>query len=93
MSVFFLADVLPNSILHGSWFKTLSIFVSINTVLYLTLALIKLLPKIYVSDWRGGRNRRSETRGIYPDGTPEPGAEGSSPSELDGTDAGRPVAG
>ena len=42
-------------------------FVAINTVLYLTLAIIKLLPKAYLSDWVDQRNRRSETRSIYPD--------------------------
>ena len=26
-----------------------------------------MLPKVYVSDWIGTRNRRSETRSIHPD--------------------------
>jgi len=42
-------------------------FVAINTVLYLTLAIIKLLPKAYLSDWVDQRNRRAESRSIYPD--------------------------
>jgi len=33
----------------------------------LTLAIIKLLPKAYLSDWVDRRNRRSESRSIYPD--------------------------
>ena len=39
---------------------------AVNTVLYLTLAIIKLLPKAYLSDWVDQRNRRSESRSIYP---------------------------
>jgi hypothetical protein len=61
------ASVLPQSIMHTPWFAALSTFVAINTVLYLTLALVKLLPKAYLSDWVDHRNRRSETRSIYPD--------------------------
>jgi hypothetical protein len=59
--------VLRGSIMHGAWFAVLSIFVAINTVLYLTLAIIKLLPKAYLSDWVDQRNRRGETRSIYPE--------------------------
>ena len=54
------ASVLPRDIMHGPWFAALSMFVAINTVLYLTLAIIKLLPKAYLSDWVDQRNRRSE---------------------------------
>jgi hypothetical protein len=59
--------VLPQSIMHTQWFAVLSMFVAINTVLYLTLAIIKLLPKAYLSDWVDQRNRRTESRSIYPD--------------------------
>ena len=62
-----LANVLPQSFMHDPWFAALSMFVAVNTVLYLTLAIIKLLPKAYLSDWVDQRNRRSESRGIYPD--------------------------
>jgi hypothetical protein len=65
--VLLFASVLPQWIMHGPWFAALSMFVAINTVLYLTLAIIKLLPKAYLSDWVDQRNRRSETRSIYPD--------------------------
>ena len=61
------ASVLPESILHSPWFAALSMFVAINTIVYLTLAIIKLLPKAYLSDWVDQRNRRSETRSIYPE--------------------------
>jgi hypothetical protein len=63
----FAGIVLPQSIMHTPWFAVLSVFVAINTVLYLTLAIIKLLPKAYLSDWVDRRNRRAETRSIYPD--------------------------
>ena len=66
-----LANVLPESIMHGPWFAALSMFVAINTIVYVTLAIIKLLPKAYLSDWVDQRNRRSETRSIYPE--PEAG--------------------
>ena len=59
--------VLPESLMHTQWFAVLSVFVAINTVLYLTLAIIKLLPKAYLSDWIDQRNRRVETRSIYPE--------------------------
>lgn len=59
--------VLPESLMSTQWFAVLSMFVAINTVLYLTLAIIKLLPKAYLSDWIDQRNRRVETRSIYPE--------------------------
>ena len=70
----FASVVLRESIMHTPWFAVLSMFVAINTVLYLTLAIIKLLPKAYLSDWVDQRNRRSESRSIYSDvdaGTPQ----------------------
>jgi hypothetical protein len=59
--------LLPDSIMHSQWFAVLSMFVAINTVVYLTLAIVKLLPKAYVSDWVDQRNRRTESRSIYPE--------------------------
>jgi hypothetical protein len=59
--------LLPESIMHSEWFEVLAMFVAVNTVLYLTLAVIKLLPKAYLSDWVNQRNRRAESRSIYPD--------------------------
>lgn len=68
MSAGILAGImLPDSVMHGDWYAVLSMFVAINTVLYLTLAIIKLLPKAYLSDWVDRRNRRGETRSIYPE--------------------------
>ena len=59
--------MMPESIMHTQWFAVLSMFVAVNTVLYLTLAIIKILPKAYLSDWVDQRNRRAENRSIYPD--------------------------
>jgi hypothetical protein len=75
MSAGLLASVLPESIMHSAWFAALTMFVAINTVLYLTLSIVKLLPKAYLSDWVDQRNRRGETRSIYPE------AEGPAPPE------------
>jgi hypothetical protein len=47
-------------------------FVAINTIVYVTLSIVKLLPKAYLSDWVDRRNRRSETRSIYPETEPGP---------------------
>lgn len=63
--------LLPESLMHSQWFAVLSMFVAVNTVLYLTLAVIKLLPKAYLSDWVDQRNRRAESRSIYPDSEAE----------------------
>jgi hypothetical protein len=59
--------LLPESLMHSQWFAVLSVFVAVNTMLYLTLAVIKLLPKAYLSDWVNQRNRRAESRSIYPE--------------------------
>jgi hypothetical protein len=59
--------LLPESTLHSEWFAVLSVFVAVNTVLYLTLAILQLVPKAYHSDWVDQRNRRGESRSIYPD--------------------------
>lgn len=59
--------VLPESTLHTDLFAVLAAFVAINTVLYVALAVAKLLPKVYLTDWVSGANRRSQTRSIHPD--------------------------
>jgi hypothetical protein len=63
--------LLPESIMHSQWYDVLAVFVAVNTVLYLTLSIIKLLPKAYLSDWVVQRNRRAESRSIYPDSEDE----------------------
>ena len=62
--------LLPESTLHTGWFAVLAAFVAINTVMYVALAIAKILPKVYPRDWLPRTYTRSETRSIYPD-TPE----------------------
>lgn len=59
--------VLPESVIHSRFFAVLAAFVAINTIVYVTLAVARILPKVYVSDWVRRPNRRAETRSIYPD--------------------------
>jgi hypothetical protein len=59
--------LLPESVIHSQSFAVLSAFVALNTVAYAVLSVAKILPKVYTSDWVKGRNRRAETRSIYPD--------------------------
>jgi hypothetical protein len=59
--------LLPESILRNELVAVLAAFVAINTMIYVTLAVAKMLPKVYVSDLVDTRNRRSETRSIDPD--------------------------
>ena len=59
--------LLPDSILHNDFIAVLAAFVAINTIVYVTLAVAKMLPKVYFRDWIDTRNRRSETRSIDPD--------------------------
>lgn len=66
-SVIPMGVLLPESILRHELFAVLAAFVAINTIVYITLAVAKVLPKVYVSDWIAGRNRRGETRSIRPD--------------------------
>lgn len=59
--------LLPESLLRNEVVAVLAAFVAINTVVYVTLAVAKMLPKVYLQDWLTTRNRRSETRSIDPD--------------------------
>ncbi len=65
--------LLPESILHTDSFKVLATFVALNTLMYATLAVLKVLPKGYAFSWFRGRNRRAQNRSIYPE---RPGSEG-----------------
>jgi hypothetical protein len=62
--------LLDSSLLQSPVLAVLNAFVVINTVMFLALAILKLMPKVYVSDWVTSRNRRAETRGIHPDPPP-----------------------
>ena len=54
---------------HPEAFDVLAAFVAINTLMYVSLALVKLLPRIRVPSMMRRRYSRTETRSIYP---PEP---------------------
>ena len=57
--------LLPESFLRSPFFAVLATFVAINTVMYLSLAVAKMLPKVYLSDHLPSSNRRGETRSIH----------------------------
>jgi hypothetical protein len=63
-----LGILLPEAFLSSGFFQFLAAFVALNTLMYVALAIAKMLPKVYVSDWVNRRGRRSETRSIHPDG-------------------------
>ena len=56
--------LLPESFLQTTFFQVLATFVAINTLMYVTLAIAKMLPRIYPSDFIDRRNRRREPRGL-----------------------------
>jgi hypothetical protein len=58
--------LLPVEVLSSGWFTVLAQFVAINTMLYICLTVMKILPAPH-RRWRGGPTRRRETRSIHPD--------------------------
>jgi hypothetical protein len=68
----FALGILPESLLHTQWYAVLAGFVAINTILYVSLSVFKILPKVYLSDYVKRRGRRAETRSIYPNGSEAP---------------------
>jgi hypothetical protein len=60
--------VLPEEFLSTPVFQFIAAFVALNTIMYAALAVAKMLPKFYVSDWVVRRGRRAEIRSIHPDG-------------------------
>jgi hypothetical protein len=59
--------VLPEEFLTTPAFQFIAAFVALNTIVYAALAIAKMLPKVYVSDWMIRRGRRQESRSINPD--------------------------
>lgn len=57
----------PEATLQSELFAILAAFVAINTVMYVALAIAKILPKVYLNDWIRRRHHRAETRSIDPD--------------------------
>lgn len=61
----------PEAWLTTDWFAILATFVAVNTLMYVVLGVSKLFPVWHVRLMRrDGRNRRGETRSIYPDAAP-----------------------
>lgn len=60
--------LLPENLLGSEVVAVLAAFVAINTIIYVTLAVAKVLPRVYLQDWVGRNHRRAETRSIDPDG-------------------------
>ena len=58
--------LLPETVLHSEAVKILATFVALNTLMYATLALLKILPKWHLPTLFGGRNRRMRNRSIHP---------------------------
>lgn len=58
--------LLPETFLQSEFFQVLATFVAINTLMYVTLAIAKMLPRVHPGDWLHRRNRRREPRGIVP---------------------------
>lgn len=56
--------LLPESFLASEFFQVLATFVAINSLVYVTLAVAKMLPRIHPTEWWPRRNRRREPRGI-----------------------------
>jgi biofilm PGA synthesis N-glycosyltransferase PgaC len=59
--------LLPQSVLRSQFFAVLAALVAINTVMYAVMAVAKILPKVYLSNFLHRSNRRAETRSIHPD--------------------------
>ncbi|GAA1434442.1 hypothetical protein GCM10009616_28900 [Microlunatus lacustris] len=62
-----LGILFSQDVLRSHAFQFLAAFVAVNTIMYVTLAVAKMLPKVNPSDWTPGRHRRGETRSIHPD--------------------------
>ncbi|SCX14896.1 hypothetical protein [Candidatus Aquiluna sp. UB-MaderosW2red] len=53
--------------LESAWFQVLSSFVAVNTLIYGTISLASVLPRLYPTQWFSSRNTRAESRSIYPE--------------------------
>lgn len=62
-----LGILFPESLVRSQGYGVLAAFVAINTVVYVSLAVAKALPKIYVGDHVRREYERAETRSIHPD--------------------------
>ncbi|MEP7090978.1 MAG: hypothetical protein ABI776_12825 [Nocardioidaceae bacterium] len=82
------------AVLSTGWVAVLAAFVGINTVMYAALAVARLLPKLYLSDWFTSPNRRTVSRGIHPEAAalPPPLPPPPPPGRAPGLDPSRPPA-
>ncbi len=60
--------LLPAEFLDSELFQVLASFVALNTLIYVVIAILTMLPRVYLTDYLHHRNRRGHTRSIYPDG-------------------------
>jgi len=73
--------LIPESILDSGLFQVLATFVALNSLMYATLALLKVLPRGYAIFRFDGRNRRRQNRSIYPE--PEGGRHAEGTATVD----------
>lgn len=59
-------NILPSEILTSRPIQVLAAFVAVNSLIFVVLALMSIFPRLYPSSWFTSRDRRSETRSIYP---------------------------
>lgn len=59
-------DFFTPDTLQTTWFQILAAFVALNTIIYTTIAIIGVLPRLYPTKWLSGMHTRSESRSIYP---------------------------
>lgn len=76
--------LIPTSLLDSEFFHVLATFVALNSLIYATLAVLKVVPKGYSFVRFDGRNRRRQNRSIYPDAPAAgPSSSGGQPSASD----------
>ncbi len=59
-------NVLSSDILTSRPIQVLAAFVAVNSLIFVVLAVMSILPKTHPSTWFTSRDRRSETRSINP---------------------------
>ena len=54
--------LLPEGTLWSPWAQVLATFVAINTVMYVAVAVAKIMPKVHLGDWLSQSYARAESR-------------------------------
>ena len=65
--------LLPASVLASEWFSVLAAFVAVNTLIYVTLAIGKMLPRVHPGDLL---HRRRQPADGSPRATPDHTGDG-----------------